>query len=252
MPSAGRSYALRVDLGAVRHNAWDPGLPGGADFRSAARLARRNSGLSQYVTLAGSAGSVSAQIAHALNKKAAEGHGELFIAWRYHAVLTDSPFVMQVEDQRRDHAIVEQAYADSNEATRLPSVRQVPHQRRVAGHRRHRQNLVHAAGTLAGPVHAKARAATIRRGHISVAVQGSDGRRVPAGEHGLVTALSCVLCDQGAGVTSGAVEHPGLCPAHGCCAALVSGWYTQPVQRDSPPPKVASSRIPSSFCSGLW
>jgi hypothetical protein len=48
-----------------------------------------------------------------LNKKAAHGQDELFPAWRYHAVLTDSPFeLVQAEGQHRDHAVVEQVFAD--------------------------------------------------------------------------------------------------------------------------------------------
>jgi hypothetical protein len=48
-----------------------------------------------------------------LNKKAAQGQDELFPAWRYHAVLTDSPFeLIQAEGQHRDHAVVEQVFAD--------------------------------------------------------------------------------------------------------------------------------------------
>jgi predicted RNA methylase len=31
--------------------------------------------------------------------------------WRYHPVLTDSPFGLQAEAQHRDHAVVEQAQA---------------------------------------------------------------------------------------------------------------------------------------------
>jgi hypothetical protein len=46
------------------------------------------------------------------NKKAAQGQDELFPAWRYHAVFTDSPFeTVQAEGQHRDHAIIEQASA---------------------------------------------------------------------------------------------------------------------------------------------
>jgi hypothetical protein len=49
----------------------------------------------------------------ALNKQAAQGQGELFPAWRHHAVFTDSPFeLVQAEGQHRDHAIVEQVIAD--------------------------------------------------------------------------------------------------------------------------------------------
>jgi hypothetical protein len=48
-----------------------------------------------------------------LNKKAAQGQDELFPVWRYHAVFTDSPFeTVQAEGQHRDHAIVEQVFAD--------------------------------------------------------------------------------------------------------------------------------------------
>ena len=48
-----------------------------------------------------------------LNRKAAAGQDELFAIWRYHAVFTDSPFEMiQAEAQHRDHAIVEQVFAD--------------------------------------------------------------------------------------------------------------------------------------------
>ena len=48
-----------------------------------------------------------------LNPKAAEGLGELFPVWRYHPVFTDSPFgLVQAEDQHRDHAVVEQVFAD--------------------------------------------------------------------------------------------------------------------------------------------
>jgi hypothetical protein len=42
------------------------------------------------------------------DKQAAAGQDELFPAWRYHAVLTGSPFgLIQAEGQHRDHAIVE-------------------------------------------------------------------------------------------------------------------------------------------------
>src|SRR5262249_29502906 len=48
-----------------------------------------------------------------LNRQAAGGQGELFPAWRYHAVFTDSPFgLIQAEEPHRGHAIVEQVFAD--------------------------------------------------------------------------------------------------------------------------------------------
>src|SRR5947199_6434200 len=47
------------------------------------------------------------------NKQAAAGQDELFPAWRHHAVFTDSPFeLVQAEGQHRDHAIIEQVFAD--------------------------------------------------------------------------------------------------------------------------------------------
>jgi hypothetical protein len=51
-----------------------------------------------------------------LNTKAGDGQQELFPAWRYHAVFTDSPFEMiQAEEHHRDHAVIEQAFADWND-----------------------------------------------------------------------------------------------------------------------------------------
>ena len=51
-----------------------------------------------------------------LNHKAPSGQDELFTSWRYHALFTDSPFEMiQAESQHRDHAIVEQVFADCND-----------------------------------------------------------------------------------------------------------------------------------------
>jgi hypothetical protein len=48
-----------------------------------------------------------------LTRQAAAGQDELFPAWRYHAVFTDSPSELaQAEEQHRDHAIVEQVFAD--------------------------------------------------------------------------------------------------------------------------------------------
>jgi hypothetical protein len=110
-----------------------------------------------------------------LNKKAAHGQDELFPAWRHHAVFTDSPFeLVQAEGQHRDHAVVEQVFADwyDGPLAHLPSghfnanaawlvIAAMAH------------NLVRAAGTLASPLHARARAATIRRDLIAVAARAA-------------------------------------------------------------------------------
>jgi hypothetical protein len=108
-----------------------------------------------------------------LNKQAADGQDELFPVWRYHAVFTDSPFeLIQAEAQHRDHAIVEQVFADvtSGPLAHLPSgvfaanaawlsIAAMAH------------NLLRAAGALASLPFAKARAATIRRDLIAVAAR---------------------------------------------------------------------------------
>jgi hypothetical protein len=125
-----------------------------------------------------------------LNKQAA-GQDELFPAWRYHAVLTDSPVeLVQAEGQHRDHAIVEQVFADvtSGPLAHMPSgvfaanaawlsIAAMAH------------NLLRAAGALASLPFAKARAATIRRDLIAVAARTARHGRghltlhLPAGWH---------------------------------------------------------------------
>jgi hypothetical protein len=108
-----------------------------------------------------------------LNRKAGEGQDELFACWRYHAVFTDSPFVMiQAEAQHRDHALVEQVFADltSGPLAHLPSGSFTANAAWLTcaamSH-----NLTRAAGALAGQFHARARGATIRRHLISVAAR---------------------------------------------------------------------------------
>jgi DDE family transposase len=107
-----------------------------------------------------------------LNKKAA-GQDELFPVWRCHAVFTDSPFeTVQAEGQHRDHAIIEQVFADvtSGPLAHMPSGVFAANAAWLAiaamAH-----NLLRAAGALASPLFAKARAATIRRDLIAVAAR---------------------------------------------------------------------------------
>ena len=107
------------------------------------------------------------------NKKAAEGMDELFPAWRYHAVFTDSPFeLVQAEGQHRGHAVVEQVFADvtSGPLAHLPSGHFAANAAWLSiaamAH-----NLLRAAGALASLPFAKARAATIRRDLIAVAAR---------------------------------------------------------------------------------
>jgi hypothetical protein len=108
-----------------------------------------------------------------LNPKTAEGQDELFTAWRYHAVFTDSPFEMvQAEAQHRDHAIVEQIFADWNDGpvAHLPSGH-FPANAAWLACAAICHNLTRAAGTLAGRFHAKARGSTIRSDLIAVAAR---------------------------------------------------------------------------------
>jgi DDE family transposase len=108
-----------------------------------------------------------------LNRKAPAGQDELFTAWRYHAVFTDSPFqTIQAEAQHRDHAIIEQVFADLSDGppAHLPSGH-FPANAAWLACAAICHNLTRAAGTLAGPSYAKARGATIRRHLISVAAR---------------------------------------------------------------------------------
>ena len=105
--------------------------------------------------------------------KTAEGQGELFPAWRYHPVFTDSPFeLLQAEEQHRDHAVVEQVFADWTDGpmAHLPSGSFAANAAwltcaAITG------NLVRAAGCLASRFHARARGATIRGDLIDVAAR---------------------------------------------------------------------------------
>src|SRR5215472_7469463 len=126
-----------------------------------------------------------------LNSKATGGTGELFPVWRYHAVFTDSPFTMlQAEEQHRDHAVIEQVFADltGGPLAHAPSGRFAANAAWLAlaamAH-----NLTRAAGTLASVRHARARGATIRRDLIDVAARTARHGRshltlhLPAGWH---------------------------------------------------------------------
>jgi hypothetical protein len=108
-----------------------------------------------------------------LNRQAAAGQDELFDVWRYHAVFTDSPFVMlQAEEQHRDHAIVEQVFADwaSGPLAHLPSG-SFPANAAWLALAAISHNLLRAAGSLASLTYAKARGATIRADLIDVAAR---------------------------------------------------------------------------------
>jgi hypothetical protein len=99
-----------------------------------------------------------------LNAEVTQGQGELFTAWRYHPVFTDSPFPMlDAELDHRRHAVVEQAIADgkSGPLAHLPSGNfQANAAWLTLWAMSH--NLLRAAGALTSLFHAKATTATLR------------------------------------------------------------------------------------------
>jgi hypothetical protein len=101
------------------------------------------------------------------------GQGELIPQHRYHAVFTDSPFVLaQAESQHRGHAIIEQINADliAGALAHLPSGRFSANDAWLAcaaiAH-----NLTRAAGHLAAGGYQTARTATIRTRLVAVAAR---------------------------------------------------------------------------------
>lgn len=100
----------------------------------------------------------------------ANAQGELFPAWRHHAVFTDSPLMMlQAEADHRRHAIIEQVIADLKDGplAHLPSGKFNANGAwlvlaAIAF------NLTRAAGALASSFHARATTATIRRQLINI------------------------------------------------------------------------------------
>jgi hypothetical protein len=100
----------------------------------------------------------------------ANSQGELFPAWRHHAVFTNSPLVMlQAEADHRRHAIVEQVIADlkGGPLAHLPSGRFNANGAWLVLAAM-AFNLTRAAGTLASSFHARATTATIRRQLINI------------------------------------------------------------------------------------
>jgi hypothetical protein len=178
--TAPMNASVRAAIAAIGGDAWTPIRYPRAiwDDQLQAWISDAEVAEAQYTAFASKKGqAVTARLlvrrVRDLNKQAADGQDELFPAWRYHAVFTDSPFVLiQAEGQHRDHAVVEQVFADvtSGPLAHMPSgvftanaawlsIAAMAH------------NLLRAAGALASPPFAKARAATIRRDLIAVAAR---------------------------------------------------------------------------------
>ncbi len=97
----------------------------------------------------------------------------MFPVWRYHAVFTDSPFAtIQAEEHHRDHAQVEQLFADWTDGplAHLPSG-SFPANATWLACAAIAHNVLRAAGSLASLAYAKARGATLRRDLINVAAR---------------------------------------------------------------------------------
>ena len=131
--------------------------------------------------------------------------GELFAAYRYHAIFTDSPMSMlDAEAAHRDHAIIEQVIADLKHSAlaHLPSGVFAANAAWLAAATM-AYNLTQAAGALAGGIHRKARTATLRQRLINVAARVARSARrlvLHLPEHwpwepGLDELLRCALHD---------------------------------------------------------
>jgi hypothetical protein len=107
------------------------------------------------------------------------GQGELFSAYRYHAVFTDSPQPMlEAETTHRQHAVIEQVNADlkAGPLAHLPSGSFAANSAwlvltTIAF------NLTRAAGALASQFHARATTGTIRAQLINVPVRTARSAR---------------------------------------------------------------------------
>jgi hypothetical protein len=109
----------------------------------------------------------------------ANAQGELFPAWRHHAIFTDSPQPMvSAEAAHRRHAIIEQVIADlkNGPLAHLPSGSFAANSAwlvlaAIAF------NLTRATGAIASQFHAKASTATIRTQLINIAARVSRSAR---------------------------------------------------------------------------
>jgi Transposase DDE domain group 1 len=172
--------SIRAAIAAIGEDAWTPIRYPRAiwDDQLGAWISDAEVAETQYTAFASKKGqAVTARLivrrVRDLNKQAGAGQDELFPAWRYHAVFTDSPFeLVQAEGQHRDHAVAEQVFADvtSGPLAHMPSgvfaanaawlsIAAMAH------------NLLRAAGSLASLPFSRARAATIRRDLIAVAAR---------------------------------------------------------------------------------
>ena len=167
--TTGMDPAIKTAIAAISQDAWT-----GIDYPNAVFDEQAGGWVSnaevaevEYTAFASSAKTaVTARLlVRRVRRLDPEAQLSLFPLYRYHAVFTNSPFtLLQAEAQHRDHAIVEQVFADLNDGplAHLPSgdfaanaawltLAALTH------------NLLRAAGCLASAFHAKARGSTLRR-----------------------------------------------------------------------------------------
>jgi hypothetical protein len=108
-----------------------------------------------------------------------DAQGELFPAWRHHAVFTDSPLpTLTAEADHRRHAIIEQVIADlkSGPMAHFPSANFMANSAWLVLAAM-AFNLTRATGALASAFHAKAATATVRAQLIGVAARVTRSAR---------------------------------------------------------------------------
>jgi Transposase DDE domain group 1 len=170
---------VRAAIAAIGEHAWTPIRYPRAiwDDQLGCWVSDAQVAEAQYTAFASRGQAITARLivrrVRDLNKEAVPEQGELFTAWRYHAIFTDSPFVMlQAEEHHRGHARAEQVFADWTDGplAHLPSG-SFPANAAWLALAAISCNLLRAAGCLASLAYAKARGATLRAGLIAVAAR---------------------------------------------------------------------------------
>ena len=137
------NVSIRAAIAAIGEDAWTPIRYPRAiwDDQLGAWVSDAEVAETQYTAFASKKGqAVTARLVvrrvRDLNKQAGAGQDELFPVWRYHAVFTDSPFeLVQAEGQHRDHAVVEQVFADVTRPACSSAIWCFRRERRLAVHR---------------------------------------------------------------------------------------------------------------------
>jgi len=169
--------AVQAAIGSINDNAWTPIKYPNAIWDEAEKAWISDAEVAETNYTAFTSRRLSAQVTGRLIVRrvkrlnpAAAGQGELFTAYRYHAVFTDSSLeLLQAESYHRGHAIIEQVIADlkSGPLAHLPSGSFNANAAwlvcaAIAF------NLTRASGCLASTFHAVARTTTIRSHLINV------------------------------------------------------------------------------------